>query len=217
MRRKRQLPSSGVLSNVFRAAVQQQPGAVEQLFALYRPLLLYLAGRRLRGRLRPKVGASDLVQLTEWKARKNFVEQEFTNRRGFHAWLLTILDNQVADVGRRYVGTQKRDISRECPINSAEAKDWLRQLSQRLSTRVAGLDALASVEEVTLALEKLPPHYRFVLKLRYFEGRSFQAIGDFMERPADAARMLHNRALARLRSQLKAPHGDQAPLPPTSN
>jgi RNA polymerase sigma-70 factor (subfamily 1) len=198
------LPSSGVLSQIFQAAVRQQPGAVDQLFAVYRPLLLYLAGRRLHARLRPKAGASDLVQLTEWKARENFAEQVFANRQRFHAWLLTILDNQVADVGRRFVSAKKRDVSRECPLSSPEAKDWLHRLSTRVSARAEQKHGAETLEEVMLAFQTLPAHYQLVLKLRYFEMRSFQAIGDQIERPTDAARMLHNRAIAHLRKLLIA-------------
>lgn len=198
-KRRGYLPSSGALSQIFQAAVQKQPGAVDQLFAVYRPLLLYLAGRRLRAPLRPKVGASDIVQVAEWKAREDFAAQEFAHRRNFHAWLLTILDNQVADIGRRFVGAKKRDVSRERPLSSPEAKDWLHRLSARVSARADQKHVTETLEEVMLAFKTLPAHYQLVLQLRYFEMRSFQAIGDQIERPADAARMLHNRALARLR------------------
>lgn len=203
------LPSPGVLSRIFQAAVQQQEGAVDQLFAAYRPLLLYLATRRLRGRLRSKAGASDLVQLAEWNARENFAEQQFKTRQGFHAWLLTILDNQAADVGRRFVSAKKRDVSRERRLSSPEAKAWLQRLSARLSERPGQTRAADDLEEVMLAFQTLPPHYQLVLRLRYFEMRDFQAIGDRIDRPADAARMLHNRAIARLRELLAPPPNDE--------
>ena len=183
---------------------------MEQLFELYRPLLLYLADRRLRGPLRPKVGASDIVQLTEWKARQAFAAQTFANRQGFHAWLLTILDHQVADVGRRYVSAQKRDVTRERPLSSPEAQGWLRELSARLLTRAAQPNSADSLEQVLAALQELPPHYQLVLRLRYFEAKSFLQIGDQIERPPDAARMLHNRAIARLRSIVIASESDDS-------
>ena len=202
IRKKRSLPSSSVLSHWFQEAQQMTPGAIEELFRLYRPLRIYLANRRLRGALRPKVGASDLVQLTEWKARDNFDAQEFGNRQGFHAWLMTILDHQIADAGRRFVSAKKRDVSRERSLFCPETQNWLHQLSASLSANSAGAQTAESLEQVMAALAELPPHYQLVLKLRYFEMQTFPAIGDRIDRPADAARMLHNRAIARLRTLL---------------
>jgi RNA polymerase sigma-70 factor (subfamily 1) len=194
------MPASSVLSRSFNAACRDDPGALDELFGFYRPLLLYLADRRLRGALRPKVGASDIVQVTELNARRNFISQEFTNRQGFHAWLLTILDNQVADMGRRFVSTKKRDVSRERPLFSPETQDWLRLLSARLSTRANDANTPESLEHVKATLNYLPAHYQMVLRLRYFDMLSFELIGEKLNRPTDAARMLHNRALTRLRA-----------------
>jgi RNA polymerase sigma-70 factor (subfamily 1) len=194
------VPSSSELSHSFEAACQQDSGALDELFGFYRPLLLYLADRRLRGPLRPKVGASDIVQVTELNARRNFASKEFTDRKGFHAWLLTILDNQIADMGRRFVSTKKRDVSRERSLFCPETQDWLRLLSARLSTRVQDSNTAESLEQVKAALSCLPAHYQMVLRLRYFDMLGFEAIGERLGRPADAARMLHNRALARLRA-----------------
>lgn len=203
-RKRGYLPSSGAVSRIFQAAVQDQPGAVDQLFAAYRPLLLHLAHRRLRARLRPKAGASDIVQLTEWKAREYFSGQAFATRRNFRAWLFTILDNQLATLGRQFVIAKKRDVARECSLSSPEAKDWLHRLSARVSVRSDQLQAAEALEEVMLAFQTLPPHYQLVLRLRYFEMLSFQAISTQIDRPADAARMLHNRAIASLREKLQA-------------
>lgn len=202
--RRGHVPSSSVLSRSFYAACQETPGALDELFGFYRPLLLYLADRRLRGALRPKVGASDIVQITELNARQNFALQEFSNRRGFHAWLLTILDNQIADIGRRFVSTKKRDVSRERSLFSPETQDWLRLLSARLSTRATDSNTEESLEHVKAALSCLPVHYQMVLRLRYFDMFSFDAIGEKIGRPTDAARMLHNRAITRLRALVAA-------------
>jgi RNA polymerase sigma-70 factor (subfamily 1) len=198
--RRGHAPSSSTLSRSFYAACKDAPGALDELFGFYRPLLIYLADRRLRGCLRPKVGASDIVQQAEMRARQNFALQEFSSRKGFHAWLLTILDNQIADMGRRFVGTKKRDVSRERSLFSPETQDWLRLLSARLSTHARDSNAVESLEHVRAALSCLPAHYQMVLQLRYFDMLGFEAIGQRIGRPADAARMLHNRALTRLRA-----------------
>jgi RNA polymerase sigma-70 factor (ECF subfamily) len=176
--------------------------------ALYRPLLIKVAHQRLRGALRAKVAPSDLVQATLWKATQNFSGEEFEGRKGFLAWLITILKNEAADVRRRFVDAQKRDISRERPLFSAETQDWLNQLSASLSASDASRSARReTVEQLMSVLRRLPPHYQLVVRLRYYEKLDFGAIGDRLERSYNAARILHNRALKRLRDELSIERG----------
>jgi RNA polymerase sigma factor (sigma-70 family) len=113
------------------------------------------------------------------------------------------LDNQLATLGRQFAIAKKREVARECSLSSPEAKDWLHRLSARVSERTDQLQAAEALEEVMLVFQTLPPHYQLVLRLRYFAMLSFQAIGDQIDRPADAARMLHNRAIASLREKLQ--------------
>lgn len=182
---------------------------MQKLLDVYRPLLTYLASRQLRGALRSKVGASDLVQTTVWKATQKFADEQFANRQGFHAWLLIILDHAAADLRRRFFDAQKRDVSRERSLASPEMEAWLQRLSTKISPTDAAMDAADTMQRVTAALEQLTPHYRLVLRLRYFERLSFVEIGKQIDRPSDAARMLHNRALARLKSLLTEKDDDR--------
>jgi DNA-directed RNA polymerase specialized sigma24 family protein len=59
---------------------------------------------------------------------------------------------------------------------------------------------MESLEHIKAALSCLPSHYQMVLQLRYFDMLGFEAIGEKLSRPTDAARMLHNRAVTRLRA-----------------
>lgn len=186
---------------------------MQQLLALYRPLMLKLAHGRIRGALRTKVAPSDLVQTTVWKVTQNFAQEDFADRQHFLTWLITILDHEAADLRRRYRLTQKRDFSRERPLFSRETQEWL----DRLSVSLAASDGLHArrgdtIEELLLALERLPPHYRLVLRLRYFELLTYEAIAQTLDRSADSARMLHNRALKKLRDVLGSEiEHDQSP------
>jgi RNA polymerase sigma-70 factor (ECF subfamily) len=200
---KRRRPDSSELSAWFHRACKREEGALQQLLALYRPLLTKLAHQRVRGALRAKVGASDIVQATIWKATQGFPEQHFIERKRFLAWLLSILKHEATDVRRRFHDADKRNIARECSLFSPETKHWL----SRLSASLSAADAVVApgghtVEDLVAALGRLPPHYQLVLRLRYYEKLLFEAIGARLERSADAARVLHNRALVKLRSEL---------------
>lgn len=201
--RKRRRPNSSELTRCFQSACRREEGALQQLLALYRPLLLKLAHKRIRGALRTKVGPSDLVQTTVWKATQGFESERFVDRSGFLAWLVTILKNEAADIRRRYRDAKKRDVSRERPLYSPETQTWLSQLSASLSATDAILSARhETVEQVLAALVRLPSHYQLVLQLRYYEKLDFGAIGKHLDRSYDAVRVLHNRALKRLREEI---------------
>jgi RNA polymerase sigma-70 factor, ECF subfamily len=197
----RRRPSSTELSRWFRRACRHEEGALQQLLALYRPLLMKLAQQRVKGALRAKIGPSDLVQTTVWKATKHFAAQSFHKRQNFLAWLIAILKNEAADVRRRFREAEKRKLSRERSLFSPETQHWLNRLSARLSdAAITGRGD--AVEKLLAALERLPPHYQLVLRLRYYEKLTYEGIGTRLERSADAARVLHNRALKKLRSEL---------------
>lgn len=204
-------PSSGVLSDYFRRAQRHEDGALQQLLVLYRPLLLKLANQKLKRSLRRKLAPSDLVQITELKATNGFYKQHFEERLGFKAWLITILSHEVVNARRRFLTAKKRDVRRERPLFSPEA----RRLLNRLSESRSGASASASerndtVEQLLAAFKRLPPHYQLVLRLRYFEKLSFEAIGEKLDRKYDAARVLHNRALKKLRAELDKLRDDNA-------
>lgn len=201
--RKRR-PNSEELSRWFHGARKRDPAALQQLLMLYRPLLMKLAQQRLKGPVRTKVAPSDIVQATVWKATQEFAAQEFADRGGFLAWLVTILKHTAIDEQRRFRESQKRDISRERPLGSPETQEWLHRLSVTLSgiNSDASSRHVASVNEVLQALETLPPHYQLVIRLRYFERLKFEDIGKKFDRSADAVRVLHNRVLQKLREML---------------
>lgn len=202
---KHRRPDSGELSDWFRRACKGEEGALQQLLALYRPLLTKLAHQRVRGALRAKIGASDIVQATIWKATQHFTAQNFCERKKFLAWLLSIFKNEATDVRRQFHDADKRNILRERSLFSPETKLWLNQLSASLSgANVVICPQGHTIEDLFDALDRLPPHYQFVLRLRYYEKLTFEAIGARLERTSDAARVLHNRALKKIRTELNA-------------
>lgn len=202
-RARKHRPTSQELSRWFDGAQAREAGALQQLLAYYQPVLLNMARAKLQGAIQAKVAASDVVQSTLWTVTQNFGAREFSCRQEFLAWLLNILKNELSDQQRHFQDTQKRDIFPGSPLDGPEASEWLNQLSVTLSETIdCTVEGTGNVREMLAALDSLPPHYQLVIRLRYFEGQTFNDIGEKFCRSADAVRRLHNRALHRLREIL---------------
>ena len=103
------------------------PGALGQLLELYRSYLSLLARLQICGRLNGKVGASDAVQEAFLEAYRAFDGFHGTTEAELLIWLRRILASKLANLVRRYYGTQRRDIRLEHQLESQ-----LQQSSQAL-------------------------------------------------------------------------------------
>src|SRR3954467_13617238 len=84
-----------------------------RLLELYRRYLALLARVQIGQRLQGKVDASDLVQETFLDAHRNFARFQGAREAQFVHWLRQILAANLADLLRRYLGTQGRDVRLE--------------------------------------------------------------------------------------------------------
>ena len=176
------------------------------LLLKYQPWLNVLARLEIDSRFAGKFSPSDVVQQTmleAWRDWQDFRGDEEEQRR---AWLRQILAHQLAHLARHYAGTQKRDVSREVPLQAS-----LDQTSVRLD-RLAALDqpspsGLLQAREQSLQLarllDELPADYRQVIVLRHLEDLSHEQIAKRMNRSIGAVRMLWLRALMNLRTRMK--------------
>jgi RNA polymerase sigma-70 factor, ECF subfamily len=172
------------------------------LLETHRPYLTLLARLHLGRRLQGKADPADVVQETFLEAHRGLAAFRGTTAAEFAAWLRQILASNLANLLRRYFGTQARD-----PRLERELAADLDQSSQMLGAVLAAPDSSPSrqaarrEDAVRLAglLDRLPPDYRDVLVLRYLEGLTFPAVAARMGRSVDAAEKLWVRALARLR------------------
>lgn len=181
-----------------------------QLFEAYRGYLWMLADAELGTDLKVKASPSDLVQDSFLEAKRNFPEFDGKTPAEFQAWVRRTLLNNVADVGREYRGTEKRDISREVAGTADQAGDS--------SAAIAGDDSSASsvamnheqLDAVRDAIRKLPVHYQDVIQWRSYELQTFEEIGERMNRSAEAARKLWVRAVELLQQKLDSPNASTA-------
>jgi RNA polymerase sigma-70 factor (ECF subfamily) len=152
--------------------------------------------------LHAKGGASDLVQETFLEAQRDFVRFQGKSEEELLAWLRQILLNNVANFTRRFYGTGKRQLGREVPVGTDDSSLSPGPVlpDSRLTPSSQAVER-EQAQALQQALERLPEDYRQALVLRYLEGRSFEEIGQRMNRSPDAARKLWSRALEKLRQE----------------
>lgn len=197
------VPSMAVLSGWLQAAKAGELQAMSQLLEAYRPMLLKIANDELSPELRQKIPASDLVQNSLIKATLGFPQSEFRGPQDVVAWLQTILANEMATAFRRYGKSQKRDLKREQPFDSAQFRTWIDAVSVIQSRREVGrLSRQEELEEIRRVVERLPAHYRQVILWRLLEELTFPAIAKLVDRSESAVRLLFGRAMDMLKQEL---------------
>ena len=143
--------------------------------------------------LQGKQAASDLVQETFLDAQRCFQDFRGSTPGELHAWLKTILSNNVQDVWRQYAASRKRQVSLELPLAS-DHRDVKKNGTESgsPSAQFQKHEKIAAVQRV---LDALPAHYAMVIRLRHWEALSFETIAAKMDKTPDAVRQLWYRAL----------------------
>lgn len=169
-----------------------------ELLESCRRYLLLLAEDGLDADLHAKFGASDLVQEAMLEAQRDFSGFRGESRAQLLAWLSRILLNNLLNHSRDYRLTQKRQLSREQPLNGTDVG------AKELDLSTPSDRVVRKEEEALLnaALTTLSEEQRQVIELRHREHRSFVEIGEIMGRSSDAARMLWWRAFEKLSTEL---------------
>lgn len=165
---------------------------------------------RLYGYVRRMVGeehlAEDLTQEVFLHLHRNL--DGYDPSRALRPWVFTIATNKVRDYWR---SRAHQSSLREIDIDEDEQ-------GGRAASEERGpdreLQAADLSELIAEAVEKLPESMRSTLILRYYEGLSFQAISEIVERNEAAVRKRYSRALEELRKLLAgrglAPMGGEA-------
>jgi RNA polymerase sigma-70 factor, ECF subfamily len=174
------------------------------LLEAYRPFLLSIATAEFDSDLKAKAGPSDLVQETFIEAQRDFANFTSDSLTELRIWLHTILMNNLADLRKRYLKAEQRQVRRERPLTASGSKDLMRALvapdGQSPSRMAISAEERARIE---VGLNRLPAAYRQVIIMRSQQRQSFEKIGEAIGRTSDAARMLWNRAVLRLKHELE--------------
>jgi len=176
-------------------------------FEACRQYLLLVANQELAPELRPKAGASDLVQDTLLEAQRDFGRFQGSTRRELTAWLRDVLLNNLRDFRKSFLQTGKRQLSREFALHGACADwDWAGTLATSDPSPSALMVRAEEREIVERALSEIPEDYREVIRWRHEQGSSFEQIGRQMGRSSGAAKQLWCRAIKALSRKLSASH-----------
>src|SRR5713226_8549561 len=114
------------------SAKQGDSSAMGRLLELYRNYLDLLGRLHLGRMLQSKVDSADLVQDTFLDAHRQFGHFRGASEGEFIAWLRQILAGNLANLVRRYQGTQGRDVRLE-----RQLVDELDQSSRALQQNLA--------------------------------------------------------------------------------
>jgi RNA polymerase sigma-70 factor (ECF subfamily) len=168
----------------------------------YRGYLTLLARTQIGRRLRGKVDPADVVQETFLHAVRDLTQFRGTSDQELAGWLRQILAARLADLVRRYCGTQGRDVHLERALQG-ELDQSSQVLDRGLAAPLSSPSQQAARHEraawLAQALEQLPEDYREVLVLHHLEECDFPEVARRMGRSVEAVKKLWARALARLR------------------
>lgn len=190
---------SAIWNRCGQRAIAGDAEAMGDLLTTYRPLMISMARRQVSKRVQSIVGASDIVQVTCAEAHAAVRELRANSGNQFRCWLLRLLRNNMIDIHRRFVGSQKssklREVS-ECQV--------LFLIDSKLP---APSEELLRQEERELlygAIERLAPVHCEVLKWHLIDGMSDEDIAASINRSRNAVRMLLGRAKTALRKEVLA-------------
>jgi RNA polymerase sigma-70 factor, ECF subfamily len=189
------------------AARRGDTEALGQALEPFREYLTLMASRTIGPGLTTKAGASDLVQETFLAAQRGIAGFRGSTQAEWRAWLEAILTNQLANLRRTYLGTQKRRGERTIPPSAFSELGGT--LNDSITPPSRHLQRQERDDAIDSALLCLPDHYRKVIQWHHDEGLTFEAIASRMGVSADAARKLWGRALVTLKRALGPDHDPQ--------
>jgi RNA polymerase sigma-70 factor (ECF subfamily) len=167
----------------------------------FRDYLRLLAQLQIPARLRARLDASDLVQITLLKAHQSAEDFRGHTRAERAAWLRQILARTLANALRDHA-RGKRDVALERSLeealndSSARLESWLVARGQAPSELA---ERNEQVVELAGALARLPELQRQALVMHYCQGLPLAAISEALERTRPAVASLLRRGLKQLR------------------
>ena len=185
-------------------AARGDQSARNELLKLCRPRLRKMIVARLDRRITQRVDPSDVIQEVIQKANNRMSDYLQHRPIPFYAWLRQIAWEQLVDLHRRHVVSQKRSVRREdhrlLPDESAM------QLAGRLVS--GGLTPSKQlmheelIERVQKSLSLLPEGDREVLIMKYLEQLSTTEIAAVQQISERTVQARHRRAIQKLHELL---------------
>lgn len=173
-----------------RRAQRDRGPAFEALLTRAQAHLEATLPRRLAGRLRAKVGASDVRQDALISIVAHLDDFENQGPGSFARWVRTIAQNLERSAARRH-GAARRDATREVAIESRDGSQGPAGHDPTPSTRLAARELFAGMLAKIQAESAEQAH---AFRLVRLEERSFVEAGALLGKSPDAVRKLVERA-----------------------
>lgn len=185
-----------------RRAQDGEREALDRLVERYYERVRPIVRARLGARLRTQVDSVDILQETFGDAVRMFDRFEMRDDASLIQWLAKIAELRVRAAAQR-MNAAKRDPGREVRLDASGDSDGRPQRPHEVAadnpTPSQALARGEDAERVLRCLDQLDELQREAILQRDFAGASWDSIAEALHKPsADAARMLHARALARL-------------------
>ncbi len=176
------------------------PGDLLENIVPLRAYLKAVARRRLGGSLQAQVDESDIVQEALQLAAQHYHELRGQTAEEKRGWLIAIVRHQ-AENARRFHGQQKRDVSRQRRLAAGSGPGC-----QPADGQLTPCRATMSREEaarIAAALERLPPDFRRIIELKFWDGLAHDAVAAEVGLTRDQVRSRLAEGLRRLRMILE--------------
>ncbi len=176
--------------------------ALKQALEPYRDYLTLIAQRAIGPELAPKLGASDVVQETFLAAQQHVETFRGRTELEWRGWLKAILLHHLANQRRHHAAAKRRGPDNGPPRHPRADHDTHTVTPpSRILMRRERDEALAA------AVDRLPEHYRQVVRWHHHDRLGFGEIAMRLGISADAAQKIWGRALVRLKDMLGPGHG----------
>ncbi len=192
--------SSKELEGLLKRAKDGEKNAIGELLQKYRSFMRFSVERSLGPNLNARIGASDVVQMTNLEAYQAIAQFEGTTIEQFSSWLRKILKHNLANAIRDNTAA-KRTVTREkkqSPKQDQVVIPWVDLAGGDKTPSVQFLEG-ERAQSVLAALRTLPNDQRTAIRLCHLEGQTYADIAAYLDRSVDATAGLIKRGLKSLR------------------
>ncbi len=191
---------------LLRRTAQGDQAALQQLLVHHQGRLLRLIGLRLDRRLVARIDPADVLQEALLEAVRRLPEYLRERPLPFYPWLRRLALDQLADLHRRHLHTQRRSVGREerLVLDERSALELANRLLARGSSPSARMQRSELRARLEAALARLGEADREILVLRHLEQLSAAEIAAVLGIREGSVYTRHLRALERLRRLLGA-------------
>lgn len=194
-------------SNLLTSIRRGSDSALSRLLERLRPELQRIAEAENQIALRAKISDSDLVQESLHDVSRSIHDFAGHDETALNLWVHEVFRNNLRHAQRQYLGTEKRDLTRE--------QAWPKQLSSSGLLPIADDATPLSVrvvknEEqviVRLALSRLSPDDQQLLRWRFEEELTLPQMAQRLEKSIPAAKKLLVKAIQEFDQELHRDDG----------